>query len=244
MPSSPRGNAHSWDRRTLLRTGVLAVASTAVIGAPLAQAEPSAGQWDPTLPNLLSAGAPGDPVAIANASLQASAFAAQTTVDMGRKFLGTLGLVPADAGAAAPVLRGNRVYGRQAVEYVIRRAGTQIGVPYSWGGGSLTGPSRGVDSGAGTVGFDCSGLTRYAFAGVGVLLPRYSGNQYTAGRQLPPAQAKRGDLLFWGPGGGQHEALYLGGGQMIEAQQTGVPVKISPVRTSGMTPYVTRIIEY
>jgi cell wall-associated NlpC family hydrolase len=49
--------------------------------------------------------------------------------------------------------------------------------------------------------------------------------------------------LFWGPGGGQHEALYLGGGQMIEAQQTGVPVKVSPVRTSGMTPYVTRIIE-
>ncbi len=155
------------------------------------------------------------------------------------------GSQPADpATAVGPAFRGNRVYGRQAVEYVIRRAGTQLGVPYSWGGGSLTGPSRGVDSGAGTVGFDCSGLTRYAFAGVGVLLPRYSGDQYAAGRQLPPSQAKRGDLLFWGPGGGQHEALYLGGGQMIEAQQTGVPVKVSPVRTSGMTPYVTRVIEY
>ncbi|OBF41374.1 peptidase C40 [Mycolicibacterium peregrinum] len=232
-----------WDRRTLLRTGILAAAALPAMGTPLAYAEPNAGQWDPTLPNILSAGAPGDPVAIANASLQASAFAAQTTFDMGRKFLGSLGLGPADTGAA-PVLRGNRVYGRQAVEYVIRRAGTQLGVPYSWGGGSLTGPSRGVDSGAGTVGFDCSGLTRYAFAGVGVLLPRYSGDQYTAGRHLPPSQAKRGDLLFWGPGGGQHEALYLGGGQMLEAQQTGVPIKISPVRTSGMTPYVTRIIEY
>lgn len=220
------------------------MASLLATAAPAAHAEPNAGQWDPTLPNLLSAGAPGDPVAIANASLQASSLAAQTTIDMGRKFLGSLGLVPAETGAAGPVLRGNRVYGRQAVEYVIRRAGTQLGVPYSWGGGSLTGPSRGVDSGAGTVGFDCSGLTRYAFAGVGVLLPRYSGDQYTAGRQLPPAQAKRGDLLFWGPGGGQHEALYLGNGQMIEAQQTGVPVKISPVRKSGMTPYVTRIIEY
>ncbi|OBB91960.1 peptidase C40 [Mycolicibacterium peregrinum] len=232
-----------WDRRTLMRTGILAAAALAAMGTPLAHAEPNAGQWDPTLPNILSAGAPGDPVAIANASLQASAFAAQTTFDMGRKFLGSLGLGPADTGAA-PVLRGNRVYGRQAVEYVIRRAGTQLGVPYSWGGGSLTGPSRGVDSGARTVGFDCSGLTRYAFAGVGVLLPRYSGDQYTAGRHLPPSQAKRGDLLFWGPGGGQHEALYLGGGQMLEAQQTGVPIKISPVRTSGMTPYVTRIIEY
>ena len=244
MPSNPRSDQISWERRTLLRTGVLAAASLALIGAPLAQAEPNAGQWDPTLPNLLSAGAPGDPVAIANASLQASAFAAQTTFDMGRKFLGSLGLAPVDNSGAAPALRRNRVYGRQAVEYVIRRAGTQIGVPYSWGGGSLTGPSRGVDSGAGTVGFDCSGLTRYAFAGVGVLLPRYSGDQYTAGRQLPPSQAKRGDLLFWGPGGGQHEALYLGNGQMIEAQQTGVPVKISPVRKSGMTPNVTRVIEY
>lgn len=243
MPSMAHRRSPRWDRRTLLRTGILAAAALPAMGTPLAYAEPNAGQWDPTLPNILSAGAPGDPVAIANASLQASAFAAQTTFDMGRKFLGSLGLGPADTGAA-PVLRGNRVYGRQAVEYVIRRAGTQLGVPYSWGGGSLTGPSRGVDSGAGTVGFDCSGLTRYAFAGVGVLLPRYSGDQYTAGRHLPPSQAKRGDLLFWGPGGGQHEALYLGGGQMLEAQQTGVPIKISPVRTSGMTPYVTRIIEY
>ncbi|CRZ14388.1 NlpC/P60 family peptidoglycan endopeptidase RipB [Mycolicibacterium neworleansense] len=243
MPSIPHADRSRWDRRSLLRTGVLAAISLVCVAAPRAYAEPNAGQWDPTLPNLLSAGAPGDPVAIANASLQASAFAAQTTFDMGRKFLGSLGLAPAEAGAA-PTLRGNRVYGRQAVEYVIRRAGTQLGVPYSWGGGSLTGPTRGVDSGAGTVGFDCSGLTRYAFAGVGVLLPRYSGDQYTAGRQLPPSQAKRGDLLFWGPGGGQHEALYLGGGQMLEAQQTGVPIKISPVRTAGMTPYVTRIIEY
>lgn len=244
MPSTPSVYSVGFERRTLLRTGILVAAAAVALGTPLARAEPGAGQWDPTLPNLLSAGAPGDPVAIANASLQASALATQTTFDMGRKFLATLGLAPTSSGAGAPPLRGNRVYGRQAVEYVIRRAGTQIGVPYSWGGGSLTGPSRGVDSGAGTVGFDCSGLTRYAFAGVGLLLPRYSGDQYTAGRQLPPSQAKRGDLLFWGPGGGQHEALYLGGGQMIEAQQTGVPVKISPVRMSGMTPYVTRVIEY
>ncbi|WP_284236236.1 NlpC/P60 family peptidoglycan endopeptidase RipB [Mycobacterium antarcticum] len=213
-----------------------------VAPAPDAYAEPNNGQWDPTLPGVLSAGAPGDPLAIANASLQASANAAQTTMDLGRKFLGSLG-IGNPAGSPTSSLSGNRVYGKQAIEYVIRRAGTQIGVPYSWGGGSLTGPSRGIDSGAGTVGFDCSGLTRYAFAGVGVQLPRFSGAQYDAGRKIPPSQAKRGDLLFWGPGGGQHEALYLGGGQMLEAQQTGVPVKVSPVRTGGMTPYVTRIIE-
>ncbi|MCW2560162.1 MAG: peptidase [Mycobacterium sp.] len=212
-----------------------------MVQATPAQADPAAGGWDPSLPKLLSAGAPGDPLAIANASLQATANAAQTTMDMGRQFLTGLGIIP-DANPAAS-LRGNRVYGKQAIEYVIRRAGSQMGVPYSWGGGSLTGPSRGIDSGSGTVGFDCSGLVRYAFAGVGVLLPRFSGDQYNAGRKVPPSQAKRGDVLFWGPGGGQHEALYLGGGQMIEAQQTGVPVKISPVRTGGMTPYVTRMIE-
>ncbi|WP_353961512.1 NlpC/P60 family peptidoglycan endopeptidase RipB [Mycolicibacterium rhodesiae] len=199
--------------------------------------------WDPTLPIVLSAGAPGDPIAIANASLQATNVATQTTLDLGRKFLSSIGIGGSEAGSPTPVAPGRRVYGRQAIEYVIRRAVSQLGVPYSWGGGSLTGPSRGIDSGANTVGFDCSGLTRYAFAGVGVLLPRYSGDQYTAGRHVPPSEAKRGDLLFWGPGGSQHEALYLGDGQMLEAQQTGVPVKISPVRTGGMTPYVTRVIE-
>lgn len=230
-----------WSRRSVL-AGCAVTATLLVAPATFAHAEPNSGEWDPSLPSVLSAGAPGDPLAVANASLQASVLAAQTTMDLGRKFLGSLGIV-SPAGSPGPNLSGKRVYGRQAIEYVIRRAGSQIGVPYSWGGGSLTGPSSGIDSGANTVGFDCSGLTRYAFAGVGVLLPRFSGAQYDAGRKVPPSQAKRGDLLFWGPGGGQHEALYLGGGQMLEAQQTGVPVKVSPVRTGGMTPYVTRIIE-
>ncbi|CDO08117.1 MULTISPECIES: NlpC/P60 family peptidoglycan endopeptidase RipB [Mycolicibacterium] len=223
--------------------GVIAIVVVLLLAcAPVASAQPAAGPWDPLLPKVPSAGAPGDPVAIANASLQATAMATQTAMSMGRSFLSSLGIVSSAADPSTSV-RGNRVNGAQAIEYVIRRAGTQIGVPYSWGGGSLTGPSRGVDQGAGTVGFDCSGLTRFAFAGVGVLLPRWSGDQYNAGRKVPPAQAKRGDLLFWGPGGSQHEAIYLGGGQMLEAQQTGVPIKISPVRMSGMTPYVVRIIE-
>lgn len=216
------------------------------LAAPTANAD---GQWDPTLPRMASAGAPGDPVAIANASLQATNMATQTTLDLGRQFLSSLGIgasptsIAPGRGSPTTVVPGRRVSGSQAVEYVIRRAGTQIGVPYSWGGGSLTGPSKGVGDGANTVGFDCSGLTRYAFAGVGVLIPRYSGDQYNAGRHIPRAQAKRGDLLFWGSGGSQHTAVYLGGGQMLEAQQNGVPVKISPVRMDGMTPYATRIIE-
>src|SRR6202161_4880985 len=115
-----------------------------------------------------------------------------------------------------------------------------MGGPYSWGGGTLDGPSKGIDSGANIVGFDCSGLVRYAFAGVGVLLPRFSGDQYNAGRHIPPSQAKRGDLIFYGPGGSQHVTIYLGNGQMLEAPDVGLKVRDAPVRTSGMAPHVLR----
>ena len=80
------------------------------------------------------------------------------------------------------------------------------------------------------IGFDCSGLTRYAFAGVGVLIPKYSGDQYNTGRKVPLSQAKRGDLSFYGPGGSQHVAIYLGGGQMLEASGSAGKVTVSPVR--------------
>ena len=204
-------------------------------------------QWDTTLPMVPSANVTGDPVAIVNAILQISATSAQVTADMGRKFLTKLGILPEAAAPADPGITNGRiprVYGRQASEFVIRRAMSQMGVPYSWGGGNANGPSRGIDQGAGTVGFDCSGLILYAFAGVGIKLPHYSGSQYNAGRKIPSSQMRRGDLIFYGPNASQHEALYLGNGQMLEAPYTGSHVKVSPVRTSGMTPYVTRLIEY
>jgi cell wall-associated NlpC family hydrolase len=219
----------------------LLVAAGLLLGlATPALADPDAGQWDPTLPKVLSAGAPGDPVAIANASFQATQMALQTTQNLGQQFLSSLGLGGASTGSVAP---GARVRGPQAIEYVIRRGGSQMGVPYSWGGGKPTGPTTGVDSGANTVGFDCSGLTQFSFAGVGVLIPKYSGDQYDTGRKVPVSQAKRGDLLFWGPGGSQHVALYLGGGRMLEASGSGGKVTVSPIRRGGLQPYAARIIE-
>ncbi|WP_026356813.1 NlpC/P60 family peptidoglycan endopeptidase RipA [Mycobacterium sp. 141] len=200
------------------------------------------GQWDPTLPAIPSAFVSGDPIAIINTLLGISQTSAQVTQNMGRGFLQKLGLLPTPTGYTNGAIP--RVYGRQASEYVIQRAGSQIGVPYSWGGGTAAGPSRGIDSGANTVGFDCSGLILYAFAGVGIKLPHYSGSQYNAGRKIPASQMRRGDVIFYGPGGAQHVTLYLGNGQMLEAPYTGSTVKISPVRTSGMTPYVIRYIEY
>ncbi|MEO3760509.1 NlpC/P60 family peptidoglycan endopeptidase RipA [Mycobacterium sp. B14F4] len=202
--------------------------------------------WDPFLPAIPSAFVSGDPIAIINTVLGIASTSAQVTQDLGRKFLQSVGLLPEPAVATTGFTNGAipRVHGRQATEYVIKRAMSQMGVPYSWGGGNAAGPSRGIDSGAGTVGFDCSGLMLYAFAGVGIKLDHYSGSQYNAGRKVPSSQMRRGDMLFWGPNASQHVALYLGDGQMLEAPYTGSVVKVSPVRTSGMTPYATRLIEW
>jgi cell wall-associated NlpC family hydrolase/peptidoglycan hydrolase CwlO-like protein len=203
--------------------------------------------WDPTLPMIPSANVPGDPIAVINQVLGISATSTQVTAGMGRGFLQQLGILkPDDTGItnATPGGRIPRVYGRQASEYVIRRGMSQMGVPYSWGGGNAAGPSKGIDSGAGITGFDCSGLVLYSFAGVGIKLPHYSGSQYNMGRKIPSSQMRRGDVIFYGPGGSQHVTIYLGEGQMLEAPDIGLKVRVAPVRTSGMTPYVVRYIDY
>lgn len=127
------------------------------------------------------------------------------------------------------------------VEAVIARAQSMIGTPYVWGGGDANGPTTGLEGG-GQSGFDCSGLVLYAFAGAGIALPHYTGYQYQRGTHVPASEAQRGDLLFWGPGGNQHVAIYLGDGTMIEAPQSGMNVQISPVRWSGMTPNAVRLL--
>jgi cell wall-associated NlpC family hydrolase len=138
----------------------------------------------------------------------------------------------------------------RGVEAAIARALSKLGMPYAWGGGNASGPTRGIRDGGvadrygdyNKIGFDCSGLMIYAFAGVRSL-PHYSGYQYTAGRRVPLSQMRRGDMLFWGGGGGiHHVALYLGGGQMVEAPQSGLRVRIAPVRYGGIMPYATRLV--
>ncbi|WP_101949871.1 NlpC/P60 family peptidoglycan endopeptidase RipA [Mycobacterium sp. 3519A] len=198
--------------------------------------------WDPTLPAIPSAFVSGDPIAIINTILGYMSTSAQVTQQMGRNFLQSIGLLPTPSGYTNGAIP--RVYGRQATEYVINRGLAVRGTPYSWGGGNAAGASRGIDSGANTVGFDCSGLMLYMFAGVGIKLDHYSGSQYNAGRKVPSSQMRRGDMIFYGPNASQHVAMYLGDGQMLEAPYTGSVVKVSPVRTSGMTPYVTRMIEW
>lgn len=93
-----------------------------------------------------------------------------------------------------------------------------------WGGGGLDGPSNG--------GFDCSGLTRYAvYQATGKVLPRTTYDQVNAGAAVPDlSQMLPGDLVLsnFSERGPEHVQLYAGGGQVVEAQTFGVPVKMSP----------------
>ncbi|WP_174565322.1 NlpC/P60 family protein [Rhodococcoides yunnanense] len=152
---------------------------------------------------------------------------------------------PRTSGQSNPSLTGSA-----AIELAIDRGMSQLGVPYSWGGGDENGPTKGIRDGGvadsygdyNKVGFDCSGLMIYAFAGLGISLPHYTGYQYTAGKQVPSSDMKRGDMLFYGPNASQHVALYLGDGKMLEAPQSGDVVKVSSVRYDGMTPYAVRMV--
>ena len=136
-----------------------------------------------------------------------------------------------------------------SVAAVIARAESQLGVRYSWGGGNRYGPTVGIRDGGvadtygdyQSVGFDCSGLMIYAFAGV-QSLPHYAGYQYNAGRQVPRSQMQPGDMIFYGNSGIHHVSMYIGNGQMIEAPYSGSQVRISAVYYSDMLPYVTRLI--
>ncbi len=136
------------------------------------------------------------------------------------------------------------------IEAVIARAESQMGVPYAWGGGNASGPTRGIRDGGiadshgdyNKIGFDCSGLVLYAFAGVGIALPHYTGYQYNHGTKIDPGQMQRGDLIFYGPSGNHHVAIYLGDGMMLEAPNSGANVRKAPVRWSGMSPSAVRLI--
>ena len=87
-----------------------------------------------------------------------------------------------------------------------------IGTPYVWGG---TSPK----------GFDCSGLVHYLYQKQGVSIPRNSREQFS---RLPVASNPQpGDLVFFRRNGTiNHVGLYLGGGKMLHAPQTGAKVRI------------------
>jgi len=104
----------------------------------------------------------------------------------------------------------------------VQAAESQIGVPYRWGAES---PKGSADPG-----FDCSGLTAWSWGQVGVGLPHFSGAQMSDSTPVPVSDLQPGDLLFYGPGGSDHVAMYVGPGEMIEAPYTGASVWITSLR--------------
>jgi cell wall-associated NlpC family hydrolase len=121
-----------------------------------------------------------------------------------------------------------------AAATVIATAARWLGTPYAWGGGNAGGPTEGFGRGAGTVGFDCSGLTVHAFASVGVTLPRTSRQQWNAPgeRVRTMAELRPGDLIFFAtdtsdPRTIHHVAISIGGYAMVEAPRTGEVVRVS-----------------
>ncbi|HEX3825116.1 MAG TPA: NlpC/P60 family protein [Mycobacteriales bacterium] len=102
----------------------------------------------------------------------------------------------------------------------IRFAYAQLGKPYQWGG-------AGPDS------FDCSGLTMRSWGAAGVGLPHSAAGQQAELPSVPLSALEPGDLVFYGDPA-FHTAIYIGGGQIIQAPHTGTVVQISSL--SSMPP--------
>jgi cell wall-associated NlpC family hydrolase len=125
-----------------------------------------------------------------------------------------------------------------AAAVAIDAAKQHLGLPYAWGGGGTRGPGPGLDPDEGVIGFDCSGLTQYAYAQAGISIPRNSRAQYAALPKVASNALQPGDLVFWAndpsdPETIYHVAIYLGGNRVIQAPQSGDVVKISTMWWNG-----------
>jgi cell wall-associated NlpC family hydrolase len=112
---------------------------------------------------------------------------------------------------------------RPAAAQAVKFALTKLGSRYVWG-------AKGPDA------FDCSGLVHWAYAQAGVTLGTDTYALINQGAPVAPGHVTAGDTIFpkssFGEGGKSgpgHVMLAINDHECIEAQQTGVPVKISPM---------------
>ncbi len=129
---------------------------------------------------------------------------------------------------------------------VVAAASAWQGAPYAWGGGGPSGPTQGQHDGGvadsygdyNKVGFDCSGLVVYAVAaasGGRIVLPHYTVDQLNdpRGHVVPVDQAQPGDIVFPAGGHPDHEAIYIGGGQILQAPESGGVVSRASLASLG-----------
>ena len=169
-----------------------------------------------------------------NLRRQAAAEQMMSQVDMG----GVDSFGGGGAGFEAGELSND--YQQAVVELAEQIVNTQPPIPYAWGGGTLEGPSQGISDGGGyadacgdynKIGFDCSGLVRYMFYQLtGVELPRVSQAQFEYCQ--PISDPMPGDIGFPAGGSPGHVFMYVGNGEIIEAQQSGTVMMFSPADAS------------
>lgn len=141
---------------------------------------------------------------------------------------------PASSGDDTPAGPGSSSAAQTAIDAAVRYLGT----PYAWGGGGRNGPGPGLAPDEGVIGFDCSGLTQYAYAQAGISIPRNSRAQYAALPKVSADDLQPGDLVFWASNPGNpatiyHVAIYLGNGRIVQALESGDVVKVSNMWWAG-----------
>jgi peptidoglycan DL-endopeptidase CwlO len=118
---------------------------------------------------------------------------------------------------------GSAPSSRQSASTAVDTALDQVGKPYQWGG-------SGPDS------YDCSGLTSYAWRSAGVEITRTSRSQWDYTRRISRSELQPGDLIFYSRDGTRdgigHVAMYIGGGDIVEAPYSGNNVR---VRSDGLS---------